>query len=444
MNYTVDRKRTFLFLQGSASWFFSDLGSALRVRGYGVRKINFNGGDVLFWPAPGAVNYRSSLKRWPEFLSAKLSDWAITDIILLGDCRPLHRKAIAVAAALQIPVYVFEEGYLRPNWITLERGGVNALSSLGRDPEWFMEAASPLPRWTEPAIAVNHMTRRAVEDILYVLATGLGAWAFPGYRSHRPWSSWTEYLGGARRVLRKPAAKRGLAALLDQLAQEGRPYYLLPLQLEADSQIRHHSRFGGIRPVIEYVIASFAASAPSDALLIVTEHPLDTSPFDWRAVVGAVARRHGVADRVRFFEGGSPERAIQGCRGVVTVNSTLGYLAISLGKPLIALGAAIYGLPGLTFQEALDRFWTEAAPPDPVIFDAFRRVVAARTQVNGSFYSRPGLRLAVSGSIRRLEAEASVLPAATRPTLPFADSPWDVPVVGGYSDTGTRPQPAQG
>ncbi|WP_250313331.1 capsular polysaccharide export protein, LipB/KpsS family, partial [Escherichia coli] len=31
----------------------------------------------------------------------------------------------------------FEEGYLRPQFITVEEGGVNAYSSLPRDPDFY-------------------------------------------------------------------------------------------------------------------------------------------------------------------------------------------------------------------------------------------------------------------------------------------------------------------
>lgn len=339
-----------------------------------------------------------------------MSKWAITDVVLLGDCRPLHKAAIQVARRLQVAVYVFEEGYLRPNWVTLEKGGVNAYSSLGKTAEWFLEAAGDLPPWREPRPAINSMVRRAIDDIAYVLATQIGAWRFPAYRSYRPWSSWVEYAGGARRFVRKPSAKRRLARLLDEFAAAGRPYYLFPLQIDADSQIRDHSRFGGVAPAIEFVIESFARYAPGEAALVITEHPLETSPHDWRRVVADVSGRFGVADRVHFFEGGSPERTIAESRGVVTVNSTLGYLALALGRPLIALGAAIYGIPELTFQGALNAFWRAGTPPDPVVFDAFRRVVAARTQVNGSFYGAEGVRLAVAGAAARLEADVNPAP----------------------------------
>ena len=38
--------------------------------------------------------------------------------------------------------------------------------------------------------------------------------------------------------------------------------------------------------------------------------------------------------------------------------------ALERQVPLIALGDAHYDQPGLTFQDGLDRFWTEAVPPD--------------------------------------------------------------------------------
>jgi capsular polysaccharide export protein len=269
------------------------------------------------------------------------------------------------------------------------------------------------------------MVRRAVDDIAYVLATLIGARRFPGYRSHRPWSSWVEYASGGRRFVRRPLAKRRLARLLDAFEPAGRPYFLFPLQIEADSQIQYHSPFSGLQPAIERVIRSFAAFAPAGSELIVTEHPLDTCPNDWRKIVAGFAADQGVRGRVHFFEGGSPNRAIHGCRGVVTVNSTLGYLALTLGKPLITLGAAIYGIPELTFQHGLDRFWAEGAPPDPMVFDAFRRVVAARTQVNGSFYGRAGLALAVRGAAARIEADlrpAPVLAAQGSPPPRVVDN----------------------
>ena len=38
-----------------------------------------------------------------------------------------------------------EEGYVRPDWVTFEAGGVNGHSTLPRDPQWYLETAASLP-----------------------------------------------------------------------------------------------------------------------------------------------------------------------------------------------------------------------------------------------------------------------------------------------------------
>jgi capsular polysaccharide export protein len=177
----------------------------------------------------------------------------------------------------------------------------------------------------------------------------------------------------------------------------------LPLQLDCDSQIRRHSPFGRIAPALNHIIDSFARHAPANSHLVIKEHPLDNGVTDWRAMVARTARAAGLGDRVLYLEGGDLELLLKQSCGVVTVNSTVGFLALAFGKPVVALGDAIYDMPRLTFQGGLNRFWTELTAPDPVTFDAFRRVAVARTQLNGGFFSRDGLELAVSGAVARLE-----------------------------------------
>ena len=56
---------------------------------------------------------------------------------------------------------------------------------------------------------------------------------------------------------------------------EGKRYFLFPLQLSGDYQIRSHSPFLSMTMALEYVLTSFARHAPPDAILLVKEHPLD-------------------------------------------------------------------------------------------------------------------------------------------------------------------------
>ena len=295
--------RQFLFLQGLAGPFFSRLGQALAGQGFGVHRVNFRGGDKLFWRGGGAVDYRGGARGWPAFLERLLTDRAITDMVLFGDCRPLHSAAIEVARTHGIQVHVFEEGYLRPDFVTVEAGGVNGHSGLPRDPGYYLEAArrlGPLP--TLPGVP-SSFRRRAWEDVVYNLAAIAMIPLFPGYRTHRPWPILVEYFGWIRRLLRARASERRAAAAWSAFEAGGAPFFVFPLQLDCDYQIRVHSPFTGMQPAIDTVLSSFARTAPADAMLVVKGHPLDNGLINWGARTLRTAEALGIADRVRFVDG---------------------------------------------------------------------------------------------------------------------------------------------
>jgi len=240
----------------------------------------------------------------------------------------------------------------------------------------------------------------------YHLANTVNPWWYRGYRTHRPHSAVREYAGWVRRFSRFPLRRRHDARLIRRLLASGRRYFLLPLQLNSDAQIRRHSPFDGMPAVIETVLRSFATSAPGDAHLIVKNHPLDTGMIDYGRLIARLTRELDIFGRVHFVETGHLPTLLDHARGVVTVNSTSGLSALIRRRPTLALGDAIYDLPGLTDQGGLGGFWMEPTAPDPSLCDAFRNTVIHLTQVNGSFYTAEGIRLALSGSRRLLQVRS--------------------------------------
>ncbi|MBE9604418.1 capsular biosynthesis protein [Acetobacteraceae bacterium H6797] len=399
------RPRVFLMLQGLATPFFARLGEALTEAGQIVWKVNFNGGDRHFWPHINGIDYRGTFEDWPAYARLLMRERGVTDLVLFADCRPLHRAAIKEAQALGIAVHVFEEGYLRPGWITLERDGTNGFSSLPRDPMVFLReglAMEPLPL---PAELGASFLRRASDDVRYNIANALNRWRFRHWRTHRGLNVWHEYAGWLARAGRRPVqgwlSKRRIEALLNGKA----PFYVFPLQLESDFQIRIHSPYDGMAQAIDEVVRSFARHAPKEAQLALKGHPLDNGLVNWGRIAGRIARAHGVAGRVHWIPEAPFGPLLTGSRGVVTINSTAGLQAIWAGKPTVALGRAIYALPGMTFQDGLDRFWAEGQTPDFGLVEAFRRVVAARCLIRGSFFSDEGIELGVKDAVERFLAE---------------------------------------
>ena len=134
--------RSFLFLQGPYGPFFYRLGKKLEEHGCRVRKVVTNGGEWIFWPRLRNVCFwRGHNYEWPFWISQCMTENHTTDIVLMGDWRPLHREAILLARQRGIRVWVYEEGYLRPRFITLEEGGVNGASPLPKTGEEIRQRA---------------------------------------------------------------------------------------------------------------------------------------------------------------------------------------------------------------------------------------------------------------------------------------------------------------
>lgn len=174
--------------------------------------------------------------------------------------------------------------------------------------------------------------------------------------------------------------------------------------MDNDLQILWHSDLGGMIRAIQLIIASFAQHADPSAVLVVKEHPLDNGVIDWRDVTEAAAAESGVADRVVLVEECDLQDLLDQTRGLVTVNSTSGTFALASGVPVIALGHAVYDLPGLTHRGPLEAFWHAPSPPDAVLFEAFRRVVAHACLIAGDFFTTDGVARAVAAAVPRIEA----------------------------------------
>ncbi|WP_371431406.1 capsule biosynthesis protein [Novosphingobium sp.] len=396
-------RRRVLLLQGLMGPLFRHLGQGLIRAGHTVYKVNFNGGDRAFWRLPGGIDYRGTLQDWPAALEQMLRDRRITDVVLFGDCRDHHMAATRVCRALDVPVHVFEEGYIRPDWVTLELGGVNGHSSLPRDPQWYRDTAAALPPVPQHSQVPSSFRRRALEGLLYNVADVFTRWHYSNWNNHRPWPPLVEGMGWLRKLRARKLREAQAAQLFARMEATPEPYFLFPLQLDSDAQIRLHSPFAGIAEALNLIIASFARHAPADTRLVIKEHPLDNGVRDWEQAARDLGERYGVAARIDYLAAGDIVAVARDARGMVTINSTSGTFALAMGVPVVALGHAVYDIPDLTAQGGLDAFWQNPVRPDPETFAAFRRVLIERCLIPGGFFSKEALDKVVRHAIARFE-----------------------------------------
>ncbi|MGR3760159.1 capsule biosynthesis protein [Roseobacteraceae bacterium NS-SX3] len=390
-----DIPRSFLFLQGPHGPFFGALGAMLRAAGCEVWRVGFNAGDSAFWRHRASyIPYRGTPEDWPDALDEFLGSRAITDIVLYGDTRPVHAEAVRAAHARNIQVHVFEEGYLRPYWVTYERGGANGHSRLMEMSVAAMQEAlaqsdmeAPLPpaHWGD-------MRQHVFYGALYHWFVMFWNRGYRNFRPHRALPVTREFQLYLRRLLLMPAQALERRLATRRIQSGGFPYHLALLQLEHDSSFQMHSPFASMSDFLEEVIRGFAEGAPRHHHLVVKAHPLEDGRVPLRSTVRRLARAMGVPDRVHYVRGGKLAQLLNEARTAVTVNSTAGQQALWRGIPLKVFGRAVYDQPEFVSTQPLAEFFAAPARPDTRAYKDYRRYLLETSQVAGGFYSRRGRR----------------------------------------------------
>lgn len=393
MAHAPGRDRRFLLLQGPHGPFFDRLGRGLRAAGAEVWRAGFNRGDQAFWSDRDRyIPVTGPPADWPGTCAGLLARHAITDLALYGDTRPVHAAAIAAATGAGVRVHVFEEGYLRPYWVTYERGGANGHSRLMgmgiAEMAARMDGAAPAP--VEAPAHWGDMRQHIFYGALYhgfVMGLNRG---YPHFDPHRGLPVRHEFALHLRRLALLPAHAIHRFAATRAIRAGGFPYHLVLLQLAHDASLRHHGPFATQDDFLALCTEGFAAGAPAHHHLVFKAHPLEDGRSPLPRTIRQLARAHGLAGRVHFVPGGKLAPLLDGAKSAVTVNSTAGQQALWRGLPLRAFGAAVYAKPDLVSDQPLPDFFARPHRPNACAYRIFRRFLLETSQVPGGFYSRRG------------------------------------------------------
>ena len=380
-------RRNVLLLQGPIGPFFSRFAEDLEARGFVVTKINFNGGDRFFYRRSGSIDYTGKLDGWEAWLERLVVNREIGRIYLFGDCRAYHRIAREVAQRLQVRVFVFEEGYIRPNFITLEENGVNGHSTMMQGNLNISSDPVDLPQEYQQPGKVFQLT--ALYAMMYYWASAARKGRFAHYRHHRPFEWFSEGSRWFRSGFRKwRYARRERKIFEDLLPQFDKNYFVCPLQVHCDMQVVVHSNFNSIEHFIGDVLASFRQHAPSNKAIVFKHHPLDRGYTDYTTLFANLVAELGLEGRVFYVHDLCLPTLLRHAQGTVLINSTVGISSLFHGTPVKTMGDAVYDIPGLTTQTSLDEFWNCERFVDKKFFQAFRSFLVERNQINGNLYRR--------------------------------------------------------
>ena len=227
-------------------------------------------------------------------------------------------RAVVVAARhAGLPCFRFENGFL-PDTTQMDARGVNAASSLPRDPAFYEQRGIPATTKRPGSITPRAPRRRK---------TGVPAIHLPPR------------------------------------------YIFVPFQVQLDSQLLLHSPWiHGMHHFFDVVTEAAKGVPGPSPVLVFKEHP--SCPMRYPELEARAARAGGAC----FANGNSTDELIRNACGVVTVNSSVGTESLLLEKPVLALGDAVYEVAGVAASarsveavtEWLAAVWEERPPPAPL------------------------------------------------------------------------------
>lgn len=408
----IKLKKNILLLQGPIGRFFTTFKRFCyeQAEVENVFKISFHVGELVLFFDKNTYFYRGDVEKWGEFFKSFVEKKQIKQIFLLSSTRIYHQIAIKIAKEINIEVYVFEQGYIRPHYLTIERNGVNAETSLPKCPEFYLNLDGEMNNPTmKPynTIFLNKNIKNIFSlpyywsgFLLHASIYGLGI-VITNYlinRHHvthfKDREKWVFYhlYGYFKLFTQLSLSKINFVTRNTNnnwIKNKNARYYFYALQLASDTQITHNAKITIPESLIK-VIKSFQRYAPSDTYLLIKHHPIDRGHNNYKKLIASLSKKYNVSHRVKYLHDCSLPLALKHSLGVIVINSTTGLSALLHKKPVICLSkTAIYDIPRLTYQNDLDLFWQDAENffVDEKILNNFYCYLKNTTQFQGEFYA---------------------------------------------------------
>ncbi|WFE73255.1 hypothetical protein P8S53_08620 [Roseinatronobacter sp. S2] len=367
----------------------------LRQTGAQVWRVGFNQGDAVFWRDKAHyLPFTDTPENWPDRFREILASHQVTDIVLYGDVRPIHAQAVSIAKTAGVTIHVFEEGYLRPYWITYERGGSNGNSALM---DMSIRAMRRALRKSElelpdPPAHWGDMRHHIFYGALYHFCVLALNQRYRHFRPHRALGVAQEFALYLKRLWAMPLTSLQRRVASWRIRNGGFPYHLVLLQLEHDSSFQAHSPFTTTVEFLELVFDGFAKGAPRHHHLVIKAHPMEDGRAPLQAAIVKLIQAHGLKGRVHFVRGGKLAALLNHARSAVTVNSTAAQQVLWRGMPLKIFGRAVYDKPEFVSDQGIEAFFAHPARPDARAYRDYRRFLLETSQVPGGYYSLRGRR----------------------------------------------------
>ena len=375
-----------LFLMGPIGTFFARLSNYFERKNIKTYKISFPLFEYGF-PRDRRIFFNKEIIHFKEFLRDILIEKEIKHIFMYGNVLIPHQYALEMLDELNkdgrnIQSHIFELGYLRPNFVTLEEKGVNYKSQfmLGKDFYNRQKTYREFP----VALKSNIRIRKIWKLITFINHS------FKNYKivdfehklQPKPSYLWFQIKGFILKYffyLREYKIKKNSFYKSN--------FFIVILQVYCDSQLTKGSNIKNNFDFIKSVIINFYNSGLKDTKLIFKHHPRDRGYNNYSKYIKKLSIKFDLVENIHYIHDYPLSKIFRNnkCKGTVLVNSTVGYQSLFHSIPVKSLGKSPYNFDGLTDQKDLVSFFKNPQKVNKQLFCKFYRYILENSQINGNF-----------------------------------------------------------
>ena len=410
MSILRDKKRLIL-LQGPVGPTFMRIAEHFESIGWDVTQVVFNAGDALFSHKRHRMRFTGSIDNWRKTFGKLIDLRQETSVCYFGCERPAHKIAAEICQSRGVEAWSFEEGYIRPGFVTVERYGNNASSPL----------AGQLPDTSLDYPEINKIDYRGAKWMWWYAFLYYNArWLFSKRSDKTLYHRHVNLVMSAFTFIRNGwRMKREMRHEMTQVKQlqdhfSGR-YFVAPLQVETDMHMNSSHLGCNSSCFVDRVTQSFAEEAPAGTQLIFKIHPLDRGNNARFNLVREAAIRYGIEDRVKTVCVIGLSELLSHAAGLITINSTSALVAFEQQVPVALTGQAVYQSDQLVTQIAsrddLDAFWKVKEIKSAGLTNRYLRFLVSEALIKGDLYNPEGQQALILGLAQKISAAELVQPA---------------------------------
>lgn len=284
-------------------------------------------------------------KMYMHFIDKYIDENNINVICLFNGYHWIDQVTKYLAEKKGLKVHYFEDGLFRPITVTLDSKGINAESSISRDPNFYDSVVVNHERLkkylykseTPLYLKVKRESLVKVAIVKFLSMLGSAIQLHPNYYVHINLFQAVKYFFFKLHFSRREND--------DIVFPE--EFIFVPFQVSRDTQIFYNSpNISNMEQLLDLVydaVLRFNQENRRSLKIIVKEHPEDMSRNNYKEL----KHRYRDVKEVIFVQKYNVKHIIKKATAVITINSTVGIEALAKEKTVITLGEALYNIEGV-------------------------------------------------------------------------------------------------